>query len=574
MDASSAGTRARSRWRLAGLAAVILVTVVLYWPTLGHDFVSWDDDALLLKETGWRGLAPRHLWWMLTQMPLGHWAPLTWLSWAVDYKVWGLDPTGFHLSNLFWFVAMVACFGVLMLRVLDRDSTQSATIARSVGVFVALAWYAWHPLRVESVAWITERRDVLSGFWIVLSCACYVEYARGTSEWRGRWFAAALVAALFAMASKTIAFILPVWLLLLDVGVLRRMDWSGRGVSEATRRLWLEKLPFIVLGFMAAFAAAYGQRNISLPLSDWPVWARLPVAVYGIGFYTWTALAPTDLRPLYELSSGRDYSREFVLISAATLAAVLISAWQVRRRFPAVLAAVLAYLAAVAPVSGLTQAGPQLVALRYSFLSNLPWAFLLAVAVAALVDRWQRHAAAVRGWSRAVVAVGAAYVLTLVALTRSEVGVWKDSLTLWTVATARSLESGIAHANLGAELLVRGRPAEAEWHLHRSLLLRPGFNVALENLRVLAFQNNLGQNAVANLGMQLVREGEYGRAASIFEREILAQPNDAVAHNNLGVVRYAQKDYDAALAAFTRALELQPDFEEARLNLVAVRMKR
>src|SRR5712691_1395308 len=424
---------------------VTLVTLVAFLPTLGNGFASWDDALNFLDNPHYRGLGSAQLRWMFTTFHAGHYIPLTWLSLGLDYLLWGLNPAGYHLSSLLLHAATALAFYFLALRLLRAALPPSTTLAAlRWGATVAALVFAVHPLRVESVASATERRDVLSGLFYVLALLCYVKAATASAETapahlEPRWYALALASFAAALLSKSIVVTLPVTLLVLDVYPLRRL---GGAAGWRASRPWLDKLPFFALSAAAtivAFLALLPLGN-TRSLADLGIGARIFLSVYGLAFYVFKTLAPLDLSPLYPLTVTITWWH-FAVVIAATVLAV-----SMRRRWPALTAAWLIYAITLGPVLGFFHNGPQAVADRYTYLACLGWALLIGAAAA------QR-----RFGMRVVRALLCVAIIGLCLLTWRQVLVWRSAVTLW--GHAASLASGgrAAHANLAEALEADGR---------------------------------------------------------------------------------------------------------------------
>ena len=437
-----------TRWFPA--ATVIALTLVAFLPVLGNGFIpNWDDALNFLDNPYYRGLGPAQLRWMFTTFHAGHYIPLTWLSLGLDYLLWGLHPAGYHLTSLLLHAATALAFYFVSLRLL-RLALPPATSPAALrwGAVVAALLFAVHPLRVESVAWATERRDVLSGLFYVLAVLCYlkaVERAPAARP-RPRWYALTLACFAAALLSKSITVTLPVTLLVLDVYPLRRL---GGSAGWRTPRPWLEKLPFFAFSAAAtavAFVALLPLGN-ARSVADMGLGLRALLSVYGLAFYLLKTALPLDLSPLYPLSVTITWGH-FAVAAGTALVAV-----SMRRRWPAFTAVWLVYAITLAPVLGLFHNGPQAVADRYSYLACLGWALLLG-------------GAAAHTWAGARVARTALCVaiLALAVLTWQQASVWRSAVTLWSHATSLGSGGRSAHANLADALEADGRPGAAIPH--------------------------------------------------------------------------------------------------------------
>jgi tetratricopeptide (TPR) repeat protein len=386
---------------------------------------------------------------MVTSAHMGHWIPLTWLTLGLDYTLWGMDARGYHLTSLVFHAATAVAVFALACRLLEQALPRNTSPSDiTVGAAAAALLFAVHPLRVESVAWVTERRDVVSGFFYVLTLVCYVKAATAASgkpetRLQSRWYGLSLACFAAALLSKSMAVTLPVALLVLDVYPLRRL---GGAAGWRRARPWVEKLPFFGLAIAAtaiAFTALMTLSNTP-PLANMGIGPRLLLSVYGLAFYLFKTALPIDLSPLYAVTVTISW-RHFAAVIAGTVIAV-----SMRRRWPAFTAVWLVYAITLLPVLGLVQNGPQAVGDRYSYLSCLGFAVLAGGAVA---WRW--------AGSRVVRAFAAAIVLVLVILTIQQVRIWHDSLALWSHALAVEPGNRLARINLGAAYVTEGRIPEA-----------------------------------------------------------------------------------------------------------------
>src|SRR6059058_4026118 len=297
----SALPQRRGFWLVPALIA--LITFAAFLPALQNQFVNWDDKDNFLDNPHYRGLGWTHLRWMWTTH-LGHYIPLTWMTLGLDYLLWGMNPVRYHLTNLLLHAANAVVFFFVVLRILTRalssPSERGHALALSAG-FASLV-FAIHPLRVESVAWATERRDVLSGLFYLLTI---LEYLRAREpEKRGRWwYWLSVVTFVCALLSKSMVVNLPVVLLILEVYPLRRLGGAIGWWSAPARRVYVEKIPFVLLAAAAsaiAFMAQFSAQTAA-SLAQLSVLGRLAVSAYGLSFYLGKLVVPVNLSPLYEL---------------------------------------------------------------------------------------------------------------------------------------------------------------------------------------------------------------------------------------------------------------------------------
>jgi hypothetical protein len=342
-----------------------------------------------------------------------------------------MRPAGYHLTSVLLH-ALNAALVYFVARRLLRAAVPDAAgdpLALRAGSAVAALLFAVHPLRVESVAWVTERRDVLCGTFVLATVLAYLvaHDARADAVAARRWRRRAVVLFVLALLSKSMAVSLPVVLLLLDVYPLRRVT-LGRGATfgPRAREAWREKLPFVALAAAASVVAVIALRagGSATAFAALGAMDRAVLSVHSIAFYLWTTLAPTALSPLYELPLRIDPREARYLVSAAVTLGVTAAVLALRRRWPALPVAWASYLVMLLPVSGIVQNGPHMAADRYTYLPCVGWAILAG----AVVRRaWPR------AWPRAAaLSLTAGALAVLVTLTERQIVVWHDSETLWT----------------------------------------------------------------------------------------------------------------------------------------------
>lgn len=521
---------ARSSWRLPrgdiidrmrvlavarrGLPVTIaLLTGLAFLPSLGNGFVDWDDSRNLLENTAHQGLGWRQLRWAFGTMLLGHYIPLTWLSFSLDYAVWGLNPFGYHLTNLLLHAAAAVLFYAVARRLLAAATTW-APASLDVGAAVAALFFAVHPLRVESVAWITERRDVLSGALFLTTVLLYLRAQETTGSRRHRPYWASVGVYLAALASKSIVMTLPLVLVLLDVYPLRRLRGRPRQwFAPANRGIWLEKTPYLVLSLVAAVVAHYAQVHFA-PSPDrwWPT--RLVNIFYSLAFYVVKTAVPLGLSPRYEAPSVVDPVEPRFLLSIVGVAVAAAALVLVRRRWPAGLALGLYHAFVLAPVSGVMPLASILVADRYSYLVCLGWAVLVGSGAGALVEAAGRGTTGRFGRSPWAALAGGAVVLWLVALgavTWRQTQVWHDSERLWRHAVAVTPECTLCRINLGNWLSAHGF-----------------FEAALAEFETVLAHRPDRLAAHGNAAWALTKLERYAEAAQHY-RKLLADQQDSIA---------------------------------------------
>ena len=537
--------------------ALAALTWFVFGPTLGHEFINYDDPQYVLKNRHvTSGLTTAGIAWAFTHVHAGNWHPLTWLSHMVDCELYGLNPRGHHLTSVLLHTASAIVLFLVLLRM-------TAALWRSA--FVA-ALFAIHPLRVESVAWVAERKDVLSGFFFVLTLAAYVRYARAPFS----LYRYGLVLLLFAagLMSKSMLVSLPLVLLLLDYWPLERH-------AIGARRLVLEKLPLVGLAAAVSVTTLLAQQVAMGELNRIPLLIRAGNAISSCFVYIRQMFWPAELAAFYPFPP-RGLSVPTVALGIVLLTAVSVTVYVLRtRRY--LVTGWLWYLLMLAPVIGLVQVGDQAHADRYTYLPQIGLYVAVAWGTAELVARWQAGSV--------VVGITAAIALSALSVTaRAQAMVWQNSTVLWQHALAvtpessqvrshlahafsesRELEKALAeyersialdprqarvHSQCGAVLLELGRAPAALARFERALELDPRH-----------------VDARVNLAAALLQLGRPEEARAHLEHALQIDPADAHAHYNLGNTLLELRNTRAALAQYARALELDPDNTRALNNL-------
>lgn len=420
------GVSSAQRMFSAGLLLVAIA--IAFAPVTSAGFVDWDDRENFVDNPSFRGFDPARLGWMFTSFHLGHYQPLAWLTLAADHAVWGLDARGYHVTNVILHALTTLALFAFARRFLGAWQREWSARRLSWAATLAAALFALHPLRCESVCWITERRDVLSGLFFVLALRSWVAWLEGGER---RAFAATLAWQLASLLTKAWALVLPALLWILWRAL------AARGGAASERRVGARELaPFATLSAVFALVTLIAQTHgtdARATLAEHGLDARAVQLGFAALFHAARTLAPFDLSPHYELPPRVELFT-WPYVGPALLAAALIAAiFALRSRVPALGWGALAYLTVLAPVSGIAQAGPQLVADRYSYLACLP----LALGGGALLCSPR-----LATWISA--ALAGVIVVALIAATRSQCAVWHDADALWTRALEHDPRSAIA----------------------------------------------------------------------------------------------------------------------------------
>ena len=509
------------------LAAIIWL---VFGQTVHFSFVNYDDHLYVDENpavTG--GLGLNGVTWAFTHTVASNWHPLTVLSHMLDWQLYGENAGGHHLTSVLLHTASAIVL-FLVLRQMTGKLWRSAVVA---------AVFAIHPLRAESVAWVSERKDVLSGLFFMLTLWAYVRYARRPFS-TGRYLC---VVALFALGllSKPMLVTLPFVLLLLDYWPLGRFQWTTlRATLPALRRLFLEKIPLFLLAAILSVVTFVAQKNSGTVLENVPVAERLSNGIVSYGIYVWEMLWPRHLAAFYPLVSAPIWQ---IAGAGALLLTVTVLAIGTARRRAYVLVGWLWYLGMLVPVIGFVQAGLQSHADRYTYLPQIGLYLLLTWGAADWCARWHYRRAVVGG-------VSATILIALVFCARVQASYWQNGEALWTHTLACTADNTVARINLGTALLQAGREDEATFQFQRALQINPR-----------------SAEAHYNLGTMLLHAGRADEAMARFRQALEINPRYADAHNNLGYVLLLTGRVQDAMAEFQQALQIHPDDADIHNNL-------
>jgi len=537
--------------RCALPALIAAATVAAFAPALGGSFLNWDDDQNFVTNPAYRGLGPDQLGWMWTTFLMGHYHPLTWMTLGLDFLVWGMDPFGYHLTSLLLHAAgAVLLYFVLMalLRLAGRPEARWAAVAGAL-------LHALHPLRVESVAWITERRDVLCGVFFLLSLLAYLKRVEEERAGRpsNRWLALSLLAFAASLLSKALGITLPALLLILDVHPL------GRFMPGRRLRVLGEKVLFGVLSLAEGIVIISGARQIKAvqSVASYDVLERAAQAAYGLCFYLLKTVWPSGLTPVYRLYSPLHPGEAKYVLSILAVAAGTALLIAFRKRCPGLLAAWLSMVVLLVPVLGIIATGYQIAADRYTYLALMPVAALAAWAL--------DHRAPTA--PRAAVAATAGLLLVLSALSFHQCRIWKDSLRLWNRALEIDPGDRMAYLNRGSLRQDGGAVDAAIEDYTRSLELNPAGSPS-------PYDTVFRVRALANRGALRRQKGDFDGALTDVEEAIRIGPSGGNAYTVRASVRRARGDLDGAEADLDRAVALSPQSVEAVNNRGTLRLQK
>ncbi len=567
---------------------IALLTFLVYLPALRNEFVYWDDNQYVFENPFIGSLDIAFFRWAFATTHMGNWNPLTWISHALDYALWGLNPLGHHLTNIILHAVNTALVVLLALKLLEsaRDRSEGNSFLNDRTILIAAGvtglLFGIHPVHVESVAWVSERKDVLCALFFLLSIIMYVKAVmrRGQDAEGTNLPLSALLSALgffvLALLSKPMAVSLPIVLLILD--------WYPFGRIRSWKALWpigVEKLPFIVLSAAASLVAILAQNadKAFQTLDFVPLSVRILVAAKSLAAYLLKMLLPVNLLPFYPYPkdvafTSIGYLSALVLAIGITAACVLLA-----RKQKVWLSAWGYYVITLMPVLGIVQVGGQAMADRYAYLPSL--GPLLTAGVFAAWIAGKRRESIVNILSN----TAALFLIVFFSyLTIAQITVWRDSFSLWTSVIAKGAEKlPMAYVNRGAAFQKAGLFEKAVEDYETALKLDPSdykayisLGTALEQMgqidrakeaveRAIAM-NPSSHEAFRNRGLLWEKMGRFDDAIADYSQAIILQPSFFEAYNNRGLAYARRGQFDKAIADYSTSIAINPRYSNARLN--------
>ena len=567
--------RAQLVLKLAICAALIAITWAVFGQTVGHDFVNFDDPIYVSENDHVRaGLSWQGVAWAFTHIHSHNWHPLTTISHMLDCQLFGLKPGAHHFVNVLLHSATAALLFFLLAQFTGSPSSPQdesvsprrpdRTGAIGSSAFVA-AVFAIHPLHVESVAWISERKDVLSGLFFVLTLLAYFYYTRKPNI--GRYLSVSILFACGLM-SKPMLVTLPVILLLLDYWPLKRLS------GPSARRVLVEKIPLVILSIASAVGTLVAQNEgIGLVrLEVLPLTWRITNALVACLVYIWQMIWPANLALAYHHPGKLPLWQ--VAGAAALLVAVTLGVFALRKRSPYLVVGWLWYLVMLVPVLGLIQVGGQAHADRYTYLPQIGLSLAVTWGVVDLARFWRYYGA--------ILGAAAAIIISALALrAANQVWYWHDSERLWRHALTVTTENDVAHLGLGQLLLDQERLDDAITELQIVVARHPNdVDARLKLASALSEKKGRMNDAIAQyeaaakigapdpdvettLANLLLEQGRMEEAIRYYRDVVRLQPSSARAHYNLAVGLHRDKQLSEAILHYKAALQIDPNYPDA-----------
>jgi protein O-mannosyl-transferase len=499
---------------------IVVIVFGCFYNVLGNGFV-WDDALSLVENPHYRGLSGSHLSWMFKTFHDANYHPLVWVSFGLDYVLWGMNPAGYHLTNLVWHIINSVLFFHLITLFVLSDRLPNDIPHRNTILACSTAgtlFFAIHPLRVENIAWLSARADLMCAAFYMLTVMSYLKYVK-TLNGKRKWYIYTLIFFIFSLLSRAWGVTLPIILLIIDAYPLRRLNWE-KVFTRSNMAIILEKIPLIIFSIDAGYLAllAKSQRAGMLNLDQHSWLDRIMQSAYGLIFYLWKTLIPIRLSPLYILDQHFNPFETQYIISALLVMAILIGLLKYINRLPGLAICFLCYTIIVSPVLGIVQVGPQVAADRYTYISCLPFGIL----VGAGLYRFQ----SILKKKRHDVMVSAALLSLLTSfffLSTGQSKIWHDENSLWTHAISVNRDNYVAYWNRG-----------------------------------LFFDD----------------QKNYEGALKDYSNAIRCNPTDDKYYNNRGAIRKMQGNIQEALEDFNNAIKINPKSPEPYANRATIHASR
>ena len=545
---------------------LIVVTLAAYWQVQNHDFVNYDDSLYVTKNRHVQaGLTWEGVTWAFTSGHASNWHPLTWLSHMLDCEIFGLNPKGHHINNLLFHVANTLLL-FLVLRWMTGAFWRPAIVA---------ALFALHPLHVESVAWVAERKDVLSTFFWLLTMFSYVWYVKSPGVKR---YSLVVLAFALGLMAKPMLVTLPFVLLLLDYWPLRRL------ATDKVKKNWelvREKLPLFALAAASCIITFLVQQHgpAVQSLEQISLQSRIANALVSYASYIVKIIWPSHLavyypHPMDSLLAWQVVGAVFLLVC------ISIVFFRESERHPYLIVGCLWFLGTLVPVIGIVQVGGQAMADRYTYVPLIGLSICIAWGIASMVAKWTNP--------KTVLSISTVLVLSVLSIcTWLQVRHWRNSITLFEHALTVTANNQLAHNQLGFALSKEGRTKEAIEHYLQALRITPQYVNAHINLgNAFKVQGKLDKaadqyrkalrfvpnqlTAKNNLGIVLAMQGNVEESISLFSQVPRIDPGNVRAHNNMGIALAKQGKFDKAIHHFSEALRIDPESASAQKNLQKV----
>lgn len=515
---------------------IAFITIVVYLPTLQNGFVDWDDSVYVYENLNIRSIDLNFLRWSSTAVVVELWLPLTMFSHALDYLIWGLNPLGHHLTSTLFHALNTSLVFILTIQLAECANIKKKDFVLIASSVTALL-FGLHPLHVESVAWVSERKNVLSAFFFLLTLIYYLKYTSPTNSRKLEYYIACIVLFTLALMSKPVAVVLPLVFLILDYYPLKRIIKE----NKLNKTALLEKLPFFVMSTTVSLITINISKVQTLEVL--PVVTRIVVAAKTLTFYLFKMVLPQNLAPFYpypaqiELLSV-NYLAPFFMMVIISLICIQFLKTDKGNLFSAIW---VYYIVTLIPVLGIIQVGAQSSADRYTYLPSLGPFLLAGIGMATVFEKCTKRCRLI------IVTSLILFMVVMANKTTRQIAIWQDSITLWSYEINHFPDTGaIAYRGRGRYYLRSGN----------ALLAIKDFNTAIKIAPQYA-------EAYYSRGFAYFMLANYKEAIKDFSMAAALSPKDADIYYNRGMAYRKVENYEDAINDLNRAIELNPSHERA-----------
>lgn len=567
----------RKTKRLILCGGILCIAFFTYFSALQNGFVNWDDNVYVYENPNIRSIDIGFFKWVITAIVSSSWHPLTIFSLALDCKCWGLDPFGYHLTNIILHLLNTILVFILteeLIKTKGNDNSKAGLKATIAATTTALL-FGIHPLHVESVVWISERKNVLYAFFYLLSILSYLKYAFSDSKkGKVKYYILCLFLFVLSILSKSMAVTLPMILLILDFYPLGRI--SEKNIKA--KKIFIEKIPFFVLSLISSIITVYSQTDALRSLEEYPLSYRLIVSMYSYFFYIMKMISPTLLAPFYPYPNASIiFSTHYLIACAIILGITIFSIWNLtRKRLFAT--CWLYYIGTLLPIAGIIKVGDAAAADRYTYLPSLGMFLLAGLGIATFFER-----VSIKAYKIVGVSILLLLSVILIDKTVRQIAIWQDSMTLWTHQVMLYPDNALAYNHRGSAIAQQGDLYRAKKDLNKAISLNPMYTDAYHNRGIV--YNNLAdfQHAISDFSMAIVlnplyTEAYYNRGVAYdkinkyeeailnFTKTILIEPGHIKAYNCRGIAYANTGNHSEAINDFTTALRINPRSAETYFN--------
>lgn len=555
--------------------SVVFITFVVYLPALQNGFVNWDDSAYVYENLNIQSIDFRFLKWCLTAVVVNLWLPLTMFSLAIDYSVWGLNPLGYHLTN-----NVLHSFNTYLVFILTLKLVKTGNLRPNNKVVIATVTsllFGIHPLHVESVVWISERKDVLCASFYLLSLLSYIKYVSATDDKRFRFYALSFIFFILSLMSKPMAVSLPIVLLVLDYYIYKRL--TIKKVMNA-KAVIFEKLPFLIIGVLTALVTLWAHHTTSalLSLEIFSLQIRILIALYAYLFYLAKMVVPLNLSPLYPATQDTTFLTFEIFGPFILFMVVIFFLFRVFDQKKLFVAMLLYYLVTLMPTIGIIQVGRQFAADRYTYLPSIGPFILIGIGVGYLFEKYLSKA-----YRAIIIAIIVLLSGVLSGVTIKQISIWKDSITLWSHQIKFFPETAIAYVSRGLAYKDLRNYQLALEDFNKVTQLYPDFSQPYFNRGLVYYEAGRYDDALKECnkavelhsayaeayncrGSAYVKLGRAQQAIMDYDRAIDLDPLNPRYYNNRAAALQILGNYPLAINDYNKAIEIQPRYESAYNN--------